>query len=145
MKDEITLLNEVMNRIPNKYMAMIVAAKRAKELNQGAKPLVKIDAEKPTTVALSEIAAGLIEPKVGKVDKEILLIDSDSDEIIPTPEFVIDEIEEEIREADEDIDSDDDDDEMDDDLDDDEIDDEDELDDDLDDSEIDDIDDEDDE
>jgi len=56
MNDEVTLINRVMQRIPNKYMAMIVAAKRAKELNQGARPLVKVDVAKPTTTALYEIA-----------------------------------------------------------------------------------------
>jgi len=94
MKDDVTLINEVMDRIPNKYMAMIVAAKRAKALNQGARPLVKIDVEKPTTLALYEIAGGFVEPGFDKVDKEILIIKSDSGENIPSPEILIDEIEE---------------------------------------------------
>jgi len=115
MNDEVTLINRVMQRIPNKYMAMIVAAKRAKELNQGARPLVKVDVAKPTTTALYEIAEGFIEPSMGKIDKEMLLIDPDSDKAIPSPELIIDEIEGEIKEADEDIDSIDDDEEDDDD------------------------------
>jgi DNA-directed RNA polymerase subunit omega len=94
MKDDITLINEVMDKIPNKYMAMVVAAKRAKALNQGAKPLVKVDAQKPTTLALYEIASGVIEPSIDKTAKDMLIIESDSSESVPTAEILIDDIDE---------------------------------------------------
>ena len=46
--------------INNKYLLVMMAAKRVKELNKGAKPLVESKHRKPTIVALEEI-------KVGKV------------------------------------------------------------------------------
>jgi DNA-directed RNA polymerase subunit omega len=75
-------------------MAMVVAAKRAKALNQGAKPLVKVDAQKPTTLALYEIASGVIEPSIDKTAKDMLIIESDSSESVPTAEILIDDIDE---------------------------------------------------
>lgn len=98
MKDDVTLINEVMQRIPNKYMAMMVAAKRAKALNQGVRPLIKIEA-KPTTIALNEIAAGYIEPGPDRIDKQLLIVDSNRDETIPTPEVIIDELDDELEEV----------------------------------------------
>lgn len=98
MKDDVTLINEVMQRIPNKYMATIVASKRAKALNQGVRPLIRIEA-KPTTIALNEIAAGYIEPGTDRIDRQLLIVESNHDEIVPTPEIIIDEISDEIEEA----------------------------------------------
>lgn len=39
-----------------------LAAKRAKQLNDGAPPLVRIDSAHPLSIALAEIAAGKIKP-----------------------------------------------------------------------------------
>jgi len=39
-----------------------LAAKRAKQLREGAPPLVQIDSHHPLTIALAEIAAGKIKP-----------------------------------------------------------------------------------
>ncbi len=59
-----------------KFVLSNLAAKRAKQLSEGAPPLVKIDSNHPLTIALEEIAAGkikailptaeeLMEPEVG--------------------------------------------------------------------------------
>lgn len=60
MKDDSTLINEVLAKFPNKYMAVIVASKRARAINDGQRPLVKTGASKSTTIALAEIAEGVI-------------------------------------------------------------------------------------
>ena len=70
MKDNTTLINEVMDRIPNKYMAVIVASKRARAINDGKRPLVKTGSSKPTTSALAEIAAGVIVPEPKSLEIE---------------------------------------------------------------------------
>jgi DNA-directed RNA polymerase subunit omega len=62
MRDETSLASEVLEKIPNKYMAVIVSSRRAKAINAGGRPLVKSNATKPTTVALEEIAEGLVVP-----------------------------------------------------------------------------------
>jgi DNA-directed RNA polymerase subunit omega len=47
-------------KIPNKFQLVLVAAKRARQLANGAEPMVPWENDKPTVVALREIAEGLI-------------------------------------------------------------------------------------
>ena len=44
----------------NKYLLSMMVAKRVKELNAGAKPLVESKHRKPLTIALEEIKAGKV-------------------------------------------------------------------------------------
>jgi DNA-directed RNA polymerase subunit omega len=53
-------LEALLDRVENKYALVIVAAKRARQLKDGALPMVDIDSGSPVTVALEEIAAGKI-------------------------------------------------------------------------------------
>jgi len=46
--------------VDSKYALVIVAAKRARQLKEGALPLVDVDSTNPVSVALEEIAAGKI-------------------------------------------------------------------------------------
>lgn len=46
--------------IPNKFQLVLVAAKRARQLANGAQPMVDWENDKPTVVALREIAEGYI-------------------------------------------------------------------------------------
>ncbi|MBI3249712.1 MAG: DNA-directed RNA polymerase subunit omega [Deltaproteobacteria bacterium] len=57
-------VEDCLKRIPNRFQLVVVAARRAKELLQGARPLVKSE-NKEVVSALREIAAG----KVWKIDK----------------------------------------------------------------------------
>ena len=58
-------VEDCLARIPNRFQLVIVAARRAKDLLRGARPLVKSD-NKEVVTALREIADG----KVWKVDIE---------------------------------------------------------------------------
>ena len=62
MKDNSTLISEVIDKIPNKYMAVIVASKRARAINDGQRPLIKAGTSKSTTIALAEIVEEIIVP-----------------------------------------------------------------------------------
>ena len=78
-RDDTALINGVMEKTANKYAAVIVASKRARRLNEGAKAVIKSNAAKPTTVAMEEIAAGRViagpvVPPLGKAD----IIESES-------------------------------------------------------------------
>jgi len=44
----------------NKYLLVMMVANRAKELNKGAKPLVKSKYKQPIRIALEEIKAGKV-------------------------------------------------------------------------------------
>jgi DNA-directed RNA polymerase subunit omega len=83
MRDDTSLPSEVLEKIPNKYLAVVVSSKRARVLNDGARPLVKSSASKPTTVALEEIAAGAVVPDAGKPK---LKAAEEVEELPPPPE-----------------------------------------------------------
>ncbi|MEW5979301.1 MAG: DNA-directed RNA polymerase subunit omega [Acidobacteriota bacterium] len=50
--------------IHSKYRFIILAAKRARQLHAGAKPLVPSCGKKPVRIAQEEVAAGLVEYEV---------------------------------------------------------------------------------
>ena len=51
-------IEDLMEHVDSKYRLVIVAAKRAKQLNRGAAPLVQTRSLKPTYQALEEVATG---------------------------------------------------------------------------------------
>ncbi len=61
-------LEKLQNRIGNEYQLVIVAAKRTRQIAEGAPKLVDVECSKQCTVALWEIAEGKI--KCVKIDKE---------------------------------------------------------------------------
>jgi len=60
-------LEALLDRVENKYALVIVAAKRARQLKEGALPMVEVDSANPVTVALEEIAAGKIRFEMPKI------------------------------------------------------------------------------
>lgn len=53
-------VNEWSTQIDSKYRLVIVAARRSKQLQKGARPRVHAPTKKPTKVALDEVEHGLI-------------------------------------------------------------------------------------
>ncbi len=55
--------NEEMDEmvIDSKYRKILIAAKRSKQLQRGARPRVNVPNAKPTRVALEEVEQGMIE------------------------------------------------------------------------------------
>ena len=53
-----------------RYGLVVLAAKRVMELREGAAPLIETDARNPLTIALLEIAAGKIYPKLPEEKRE---------------------------------------------------------------------------
>jgi DNA-directed RNA polymerase subunit omega len=51
---------DVPQGMDSKFRLILVVAKRARQLQAGAKPLVQTPYKKPTKVALAEINAGLV-------------------------------------------------------------------------------------
>ena len=47
-------------RVRNRFDLVLIASKRARNISMGAEPLVSDDNDKPTVIALREIADGLI-------------------------------------------------------------------------------------
>jgi DNA-directed RNA polymerase subunit omega len=57
-------VEDSLNNIPNLFQLVLVAAKRARRLANGAEPTVDWENDKPTVIALREIAAGHIGPEI---------------------------------------------------------------------------------
>ncbi|GAB2878041.1 DNA-directed RNA polymerase subunit omega [Uliginosibacterium flavum] len=53
-------VDECLYMIPNRFELTLAATYRARQLTAGSTPLVENDRDKPTVVALREIAAGKI-------------------------------------------------------------------------------------
>lgn len=74
---------DTLNTYPHgKFVLSNLAAKRAKQLKEGAPPLVQVDSVHPLTIALAEIAAGKIKP---------ILTGRDAIETIEVPTLTVDE------------------------------------------------------
>lgn len=50
--------------VDNRFQLVLVAAKRARQIAMGGQPLVPIENDKPTVLALREIAEGKIGPSI---------------------------------------------------------------------------------
>lgn len=59
-----TTVEDCLENVDNRFQLVLVASKRAREIEQGADPLVPRENDKPTVIALREIAAGLIGPSI---------------------------------------------------------------------------------
>ena len=57
-------LESSLNKVSNRYLLVVLAAKRARQLNRGAPPRVESRHKKPTCGALEEIAAAKVEYRV---------------------------------------------------------------------------------
>ncbi|OGL16666.1 MAG: DNA-directed RNA polymerase subunit omega [Candidatus Rokubacteria bacterium RIFCSPLOWO2_12_FULL_71_19] len=53
-------LEKSLNKVSNRYLLVVLAAKRARQLNRGAAPQLESRHKKPTSVSLEEIADGKV-------------------------------------------------------------------------------------
>ena len=53
-------VEDCLDNVDNRFQLVLVATKRARQLANGATPMVEWDKDKPTVVALREIAEGLV-------------------------------------------------------------------------------------
>jgi len=57
-------VEDCLDNINNIFEMVLVAAKRARRVAHGAEPLVELENDKPTVIALREIADGHITPAI---------------------------------------------------------------------------------
>jgi len=53
-------IEDCMDKIPNRFELTLAATNRARQISAGSAPLVDSDRDKPTVIALREIAAGKV-------------------------------------------------------------------------------------
>jgi len=56
-------VEDCLENIDNRFELVLTATKRARQIGHGSEPLVEEQNDKPTVIALREIAAGLIDPE----------------------------------------------------------------------------------
>lgn len=57
-------VEDCVDNIENIFEMVLVAAKRARRVAHGAEPMVDLENDKPTVIALREIAAGHVTPAI---------------------------------------------------------------------------------
>lgn len=57
-------VEDCLENIPNRFDLILVASKRARQIARGAEPMVEPENDKPTVIALREIAAGLVTKEI---------------------------------------------------------------------------------
>lgn len=53
-------VEDCLNNVDNRFQLVLVATKRARQISLGAEPFVEEENDKPTVIALREIADGLV-------------------------------------------------------------------------------------
>jgi DNA-directed RNA polymerase subunit omega len=80
-------VEDCLDNIDNIFEMVLVAAKRARRVAHGADPLVEIENDKPTVIALREIAKGHVTPAIlDEIDQpaaEDFLQAEASDDLMP--------------------------------------------------------------
>ena len=81
-------VEDCMNKIDNIFDMILLASKRAKRIANGADPLVDLENDKPTVIALREIADGKMSENILKemdamASQELIQKEDESDDIMP--------------------------------------------------------------
>ena len=78
-------VEDCLENVDNLFELVMVASKRARRLANGAEPMVDWENDKPTVVALREVAEGLVGPEIlddVEVPPEELLSTDQAEEIL---------------------------------------------------------------
>ncbi len=82
-------VEDCLSNIPNIFEMVLVAAKRARRVAHGADTMVEMENDKPTVVALREIAAGHVTPSIlEEIDQPVVedfMQPEPTEEIAPLP------------------------------------------------------------
>lgn len=87
-------VEDCLEHVDNRFELVMVSSKRARQIaTEGKEPLVPIENDKPTVLALREIAAGLIDASIlnEPVKEEIHTIDLDLPEVNEVKEAPLDQ------------------------------------------------------
>ena len=67
-------VEDCLENVDNRFELVLVASKRAREISNGADPMVDVQNDKPTVLALREIAKGLVNNSIldkSNIDKYV--------------------------------------------------------------------------
>ena len=82
-------VEDCLSNFPNIFEMVLVAAKRARRVAHGADTMVEMENDKPTVIALREIAAGHVTPSILEEIEQPIVEDfmqpEPTEEIAPLP------------------------------------------------------------
>jgi len=90
-------VTDCLEHVDNRFELVLVATRRSRQLTLGAEPLVEPENDKPTVIALREIAEGLVTSSI--LDEETILPELGFDGDSEVTEMEDDAMEEAIRQA----------------------------------------------
>lgn len=80
-------VEDCLDNVENLFQLVLVSSRRARQLSHGMEPTVPLDNDKPTVVALREIAEGHIGPEVlDQPDRPLPAEPEEPAVVEPTPE-----------------------------------------------------------
>jgi DNA-directed RNA polymerase subunit omega len=85
-------VEDCLQNVDNLFQLVLLASQRARRLANGAEATVPLENDKPTVVALREIAAGNITPEMLQeveepIPPEAIVPDADNEAIFRAPQF----------------------------------------------------------
>ena len=84
-------VEDCLDKVDNRFQLVMISSKRARQIQTGGKdPLVPADNDKPTVIALREIAAGLIDASILTARSNTPITTLSRDELKAPPLKVID-------------------------------------------------------
>ncbi len=80
-------VEDCIEKVDNRFELVLLATKRARQITRGSTPLVEVENDKPTVIALREIAEGHVTPAIlDEIEQppvdDLLQVDV-ADEIMP--------------------------------------------------------------
>lgn len=75
-------VEDCLDNVENRFQLVLVATKRARQIMMGAEPFVEQKGEKPTVLALREIAAGYVTNAILNDDVQEVGFKDDGDETV---------------------------------------------------------------
>ncbi len=78
-------VEDCLTHIGNRFQLVLVATKRARQITNGKAPLVEQENDKPTVLALREIASGLVDESILDEQTEELLDELEVEQSEPPP------------------------------------------------------------
>lgn len=84
-------VEDCLGNVENRFQLVLVAAKRARELTMGKEPMLPWENDKPTVVALREVAEGLVGPEILSQPEPVPVIPEPEAEPMPPPPLDLNE------------------------------------------------------
>ncbi len=80
-------VEDCLEKVDNRFQLVLMATKRARQLSRGAEPCVPPENDKPTVIALREIAAGCLDPSILDEESPPAGLEADEDTTLDTEAF----------------------------------------------------------